>query len=1502
MAMIDKIIKRPKFTHPADVMKLRLNNRVSIKLSGPINDHPLNNDIALNGLDISKEKATIYKNISHLKLIPNDAFVKQSSMVELSARMKEVGVTLNDLTKRGLKVPNRILQDVEMLSDSSKRLTVLNAYASLASIYAYVGFRVVGAVAVLGLPHTDIVSTTLNTIAAAGLLAGEGLVRIPTTIGFQHVILRALSRGPEYYKTEKIEKQKAAGMSFDPTQKIPFELYKDSPKCMTVLMISAEQNVLLRSLYGHFLVENKRQEMVVESNSTRQEKEFKGNVAEVTGWAKGILDDVTAARAKMNGQNTAEACDELVKVLTDIKTSYEEKSKYWMESARRKTRNREQGEAAALDEYLGMQLLMHAKKWQDKIDALNNKRSELSDQEMRAYLDSFCDYLEHRFTYNIILKFRPNSTIDMGLHDKMLGNITHKLSHFGIGRETKITAHILKDILKAIEEENKAMRRPLRKFMKKLRERVNGEGKPDKNIDAAIEKMLNDGITTEQAVAHILAEQLTRTPYRGGIKAGARSDVYDRLGKTFVKTKTLFGNEIEMKAEEWDGAVKETGYFKETSRVSWPQPDYIGSFDKDYVPLSIDQFTGEYVDVFRNNIPMFKKWSVEEGRVNVSLIQNLQINANYQLEGPLDEMGERMFIEHPLESVAKGSESDQQPWYGAFVLPIVLDNILNDYTKDGKSGKDFLEKATNKLFTQFYLNKDKARAQELYKTVLGEMGEERLNAKIDRTTGSEIIERMKRHAEDKLIATGIGPGRGYYGGMFSCGTCELEYVPGIILGYNRPYVQTIDGQVLAQADIRYNPATRRMEIFNYENRYSRTGRYSSEESFFMEKLNAHKLSDNELEYVKGQYPDKTVKIVDGRIHIIDADTDTLEKVIWWYDQNPTMDQIKASYLGWRFDEYPDRIEVNPKKKDDPQIFYLNPDASWENGMFKNCKKVEIDYSQYETERTVIRDHASDGSYYETKLGDGRIQEEVIHATQENLEEVVANLFATREIVGDIDVSVDPQKMDEVIVKINTVFPEIVTTFHSADGQYEEVVQTPPVYQPDKWITEDMATTYWHMFTGWQTEIQPVEAGRAVGPSDFTDMSNMHRRWFKGGPEVEKDFQVEMKDNGIKIAINGIPVPGLQGLTRSPVGWLINQAKKWPAHTVTDILLYGVPSAYWAGLYTLPKGLNPLSSPEMYIPVFITYLWLTLGVYIRPMGQLRNSHKDIWYKEALLRMLAPAYVDAWNLARKRQPFQWDATDAGDRKILPLEYLKGIAWRKNVSKGTAIFGAAYTTALAIAFGKDMPSPVPTLAGPVFNTVFPLINARLFDTGIKRFYGYWTSFDDLATYNCQLAGIEQKNVVVGGNKEKEIKITTDATDPTVKILSFTAADKKQSEKAINNVIGSSFMARSINATLGKVIKVLGKAHIGGWRPIKKDDNIIIHGHGAAQLVSEPTYEETEQGVKTVLKIGINPDAKRNFQYEDYDRRIWVNGKYYFSRDIKIQRDLLSMAKKKAKEKKDN
>jgi hypothetical protein len=1756
-----------KFIHPAIALRNRLPAIPSILVPRPKN-------APARPITANPDVANMFNKHPYLRLIREDAFVGQTASDKLAAHMKEVGVVLNGLASRGVKVPVHILKDIAMMTDGTKGQTVRSTYLSLASIYAYLyGFRIMGAVGVIGLPHVTIVPMMLNVFAAGALLWGEGGSRIPGALGFQHVLLKAIARGPKFYETTPEEKKKAAGMDFNPDNNIPFELYKNSPKCMTVLYISPEKDVLLRALYGHFLIENARQMMVVECGSTRPKKVFEKNQKNVSDWIRQMrLSIVTTRRAGRKSHDSVDKqADDLLIVLEGIKKSYEKKGEAYLRLAGYKANMRRQGKAAALDAYLGDQLKKHAEMWQKKIDALKNKQTELKSrpEDMQKYIDSFYGYLGHRFRYKIVLNFRSYKTADMKLFNDQLPKVTSYLTaalqKIGGTLSSPINADILQNIVEAVKVENVRVKRPLskafqaiskyagfnypvmvqniaqnlaaggcgmgnpitagtiQKVIKAVESECRTKGRklgrpfqaiskiingidPTRDISGDVQKMISGGeatgdvlhrilndykiidgarnisikerdvsqyltdrsvdmkspITkdilkamidgmkinieaikkdeierewsviealirgtqtgtvvekvlmkdadglekkvfglvmkkqalTKDVLAHVLMEQLSREPYRGGIKAGARSDFYGRLGKTLVKTETMFGSEVDMKAEEWDEQAKKIDSFKmkKNSKIIWPDPDYIGSYDKDYVPLSIDLLSGEYTDIFRYNLPMFKKLSKgKEGNVNTSLIQDLQINANYQNEGPKDKNGNRIFMEDPLELVAGICGADQDLWYGALKLSKALIGILNGYYSKDRTNREFLEKAAKKVLVHFVGLQGRREAKDLIAHVTDKMGDQTLNKKLDKTTGNEIIGWIQKYANEKVMATGILPGRGEFGGVFSCGTCEAEYRVGMMLGFNRPYIQTVDGKTLAQAEIRMNPDTRRMEIYNVENRFSREDKYGATESFFLERLSRHEMTPSEIAHVKRMYPQNDVKVVDGRIHVMDKGKKVPKKVIWWYDQSPTfkqitdrhkkwiftvssdgkgltvqnpksdadkftyypanltMKEIQGMYEGWKINIHGNVVEgVHPKDPNKKFKYTLKPDTFWYDNMFKNCRQMEMDYSKYDddNERTVVRDYAADGSFYETKLVTGVVKEETVYATQENAQKVLNNLYATREIVEMGLPVINPDDMNEVIIRFKTRLPEIKTVFHN--GLFSEAVQTPPVYQPDKWITEDMATSYWQLyFTGWESEIMPVEVGRAVGPAYVKELLTMWRRWFKGGPEVNKDVIEELKMNGIHVAVDGIHIP-IKGLDEfkigsSPSGWMRNLARKWPYHTVTDLALYFVPPAFLAGLAIpwLPEGINPLVSPESYIAVFGGYLGFSLYAYISPMRKLGYSYKDIWYKEAMLKIAAPAYIDAWFMAMDRQPLTWDRTEAGDREMVPLNYLNAITWRKWVSWGTALWGMGATVAMLFSLH---PQNIPGLAGKMsallFNWGFGLLNAKLIDSGINRFFGFWTSFDELATYNCELAGMSRK--------DNAINISEDRANPDQRVVTYYANDEKQAWKAFLNITGTTagaYLARSANATLGNVLKIVRGMGGGAWRAItgrpkyeqkrfvenftqfkaevkdragnpiyanrrarsfnglhgkvredfikyltvtgklKKNNNVIFQVNDSARLVrgTKPNYDP--QTHKMTFRVEINPKAK-NYRYDNFEKHVWVPGGVYFSGDKKILR----------------
>ena len=167
-------------------------------------------------IEISREISTISTNMRWLNEIPEDAIITPDKAQSFSGTVGKVLEALEEMTPsvRDMIGPpgtfdlENLKQDIRTLTDKSKGVTVRRAYKTLAGVYGYVLFRVVGAAAVIGIPHLKPAERVLDTIAAAALLGGEGVVRMPTGLSFAHTMLRALARGPEYYDVLESEKVK----------------------------------------------------------------------------------------------------------------------------------------------------------------------------------------------------------------------------------------------------------------------------------------------------------------------------------------------------------------------------------------------------------------------------------------------------------------------------------------------------------------------------------------------------------------------------------------------------------------------------------------------------------------------------------------------------------------------------------------------------------------------------------------------------------------------------------------------------------------------------------------------------------------------------------------------------------------------------------------------------------------------------------------------------------------------------------------------------------------------------------------------------------------------------------------------------------------------------------------------------------------------------------------------------------------------------------------------
>ncbi len=430
----------------------------------------------------------------------------------------------------------------------------------------------------------------------------------------------------------------------------------------------------------------------------------------------------------------------------------------------------------------------------------------------------------------------------------------------------------------------------------------------------------------------------------------------------------------------------------------------------------------------------------------------------------------------------------------------------------------------------------------------------------------------------------------------------------------------------------------------------------------------------------------------------------------------------------------------------------------------DCRRVELDYSRRKQSGKIIKDYnPSSSNYYELKLGPGRVFTERFRCKEDNISTIIANLKLQREMVGVPDIG--DGRGGTKIISVKTRIAEMVAQYHSFkdDKEYVETVLTAPIFQPPSWITEDMMTTYFHYLTGWDTEINPEGVGFAVGPSDFVDLAKQHHRWFKGGPECYLDM---------KKYLDAYPA-----LKHSMQGYSMQQAFLWPLHTLTDELLYYVPAVYWAGQILkiggkiLKKGIIPFSTNWIFIPVFGWYFYYTLKNYIRPMALMGVSFPELWRKEAMLSIQGPVYEDAVKKAVLREPLEFAATAAGDRKMLSYEFLKGIKWKRNLSKVTTLVGTGISAGLVYLKGGDLEWQ--TYAGLGFNVLFPLLRWGLLSSGIKDQYSYPTSYDTYLKENLELEGAGY------------IKVSEHT--PDTRLVTFKVNSKQDAERAINRLSGN-------------------------------------------------------------------------------------------------------------------
>jgi hypothetical protein len=1507
---------------------------------------PLDGVESTKTVEISAKVSSFASVNEFMAAIPEDAVLVGDKAKAFKSQfgkvLEAIGVGLDpdlgQITNTGKvikSIPSEIMEELRLLVHPEKGITARQVMFSLATIYGYIGLSVAGGVAAVGLPNLDALGQTVNALAATALLVGILASRARTTLSFQHTVLRALSRGPEYYTKFdgfEAERIRSAGMDFNPTRlEDPYKVFKDSPKIVTAIYARNEAEVLERSLEAHTLFEIRDRQVIIGADPAGRpdkgqsqadvDKEYRQNIDAVRSRvellrnfarnAQSMMGD--ASRRRLSEKDKAkEACADLIGALGKIRGEYKKREEYYQDEAVEKFESMEQGSACGLDEYASVQYLQHGRVWEERIKILSENLESLNSgkitpEQMMKHLKGYYEYLENKFTFDVIYNPRESKIVDMGLYGKVSGAVVGRLTTSGLNVNTAVTEASFVAIRKAMEEEYKT-RRPIGAMFTKFMNAITGTA-PDKGTSAYIYESIQKGKTISQVANELVMQELTRAQFMRGAKAGARSAIFNRLGKTFVTFRNALGTDILMTKQEWQENIsrpsendsawiarmncslmlgnagfareaagvitafltadqagvkltKEEGrrlidrlktelnitdktkirmmesleesflndggnakdflkeatiiafYDKALEWATFMDADFVGSFDKDYVPLSIDPYTGEFQDMFRQDMPMWLKWSRDEHRQNIALVQNPQDQEHYMVEGPMKD-GKRLKTTNgvPLEGVAHVSQSDQMPWYGANVIGRVLDKFLRK-SADKLTGEEFLTQVAEKLYRERGFFRVVKKGIKAVAKVFGKSGPTdaeldvlaavrkdmagrgiNMGATMDRTNGQHILESIKRHAQEVMVATGIGPGRGFFGAMFSCGTCELEYVPGMKLGFNRPYVIGIDGNIMAQAELRYNARTGKMEIYELVPRFADImgGLRAAVESKEEEVRETVKITGQDKARLVKKYSDggkKAVKIFGNKVYVIDKASHRIETVMWWY-------------------------------------FQTNEATGNERTSKTPVRKMEVDYTQLETVGKIFRDYDPEGkTYYETKLDKGTVKDEsfVSKNSEEDIDITLSNLYMSREIIGEP--VIEEIGGNEVRIHIKTKLPEIMTEY--VNGEYKERMVAPASHQPDKWITEDMATTYYHMLLGWATETHPGEVGSAVGPSDLADLLIQHHRWFKGGFEVYLDFQKVLNAN--------------PQLAYTMQGKYMKQAFLWPMQAVTDIPLYLIPSTYWLFKYLLPDGVQPVAAPLAYAAMFALYLPATVGVFKRVMGQMGYSWGEIWDKEAFLAISNIVYLDACKQGTTRANVPFATTAAGDRKPLKVEYLLGMQGFKEISASTAVVGGVSTAAFALQLGLKAPAGPIAYLGDFFNFGWPAFKWWLISRGINKLYGYWTMFD---------ANVKERAEMFGAGN---INISSLPDGSGLKTMSFTLLDKTNPKKVL--------------AKLKEIADIEVLDNNGNPLPAKKMPKM-----------------DKKTGITTVnLRMSYKPITDGG-QYESYEKAVWVDGKTNFKHDMKVQ-----------------
>lgn len=344
-------------------------------------------------------------------------------------------------------------------------------------------------------------------------------------------------------------------------------------------------------------------------------------------------------------------------------------------------------------------------------------------------------------------------------------------------------------------------------------------------------------------------------------------------------------------------------------------------------------------------------------------------------------------------------------------------------------------------------------------------------------------------------------------------------------------------------------------------------------------------------------------------------------------------------------------------------------------------------------------------YYEIKKSSEKlIETEVVGRDYVQKYKTDFERIATVEWLGE-----QPLNADEVLLTMRVTTPRVTVTHVHPSGKKEEIkplAETTPFLT----ITEDMEGTLAMKMWGQVVRAYNIVIARGEGPLTLDAMIPQQYRWALGGLHVALLY---LRDTFLMLFTNP------REFTRRIASML------YYPQALLDHFLRVLPLLYFLLGPILNKGFVPFWADNVF-PAWITaYLGAQLIIYgptvfsvIKAVTR-GEALRSVIRKEQFGKVVSPTWARA-----AIRGFLWDpiafavtvAMSYWDRKMAPLQVLKGWQGRMLMSKAAVYMGAAVMLNKFLSFGTINPLDD---FGTFVNIFFPLVDYLLLSSGINGLY---------------------------------------------------------------------------------------------------------------------------------------------------------------------------------------